>query len=53
MLTEILKAFIVGGAICAAGQLLIDFTRLTPARILTGLREALIIHVLTDNASFD
>ena len=36
MLTEILKAFIVGGAICAAGQLLIDFTRLTPARILTG-----------------
>ena len=36
MLTDILKAFLVGGAICAAGQLLIDFTKLTPARILTG-----------------
>ena len=33
---EILKAFLVGGAICAAGQLLIDYTKLTPARILTG-----------------
>ena len=31
-----LKAFLVGGALCAAGQLLIDFTKLTPARILTG-----------------
>ena len=29
-------AFCVGGAICAAGQLLIDLTGLTPARILTG-----------------
>lgn len=28
------KAFLVGGAICAIGQLLIDKTRLTPARIL-------------------
>ncbi|MBR3971983.1 MAG: SpoVA/SpoVAEb family sporulation membrane protein [Ruminococcus sp.] len=33
---EYLKAFLVGGAICAAAQLLIDFTKLTPARILTG-----------------
>ncbi len=33
---EILKAFIVGGIICAVGQLLIDYTKLTPARILTG-----------------
>ena len=33
---ELLRAFLVGGAICAAGQLLIDFTKLTPARILTG-----------------
>ena len=32
---EYLKAFIVGGAICAIGQILIDRTRLTPARILT------------------
>lgn len=29
-----LKAFIVGGLICVIGQLLIDYTRLTPARIL-------------------
>jgi len=35
MLTDILKAFIVGGAICAIGQILIDRTGLTPARILT------------------
>lgn len=27
-------AFLVGGAICLCGQLLIDFTKLTPARIL-------------------
>ena len=32
---EYLKAFAVGGAICAVGQLLIDRTKLTPARILT------------------
>ena len=31
-----LWAFVVGGAICAAGQLLVDLTNLTPARILTG-----------------
>ncbi len=29
-----LKAFIVGGIICVVGQLLIDLTKLTPARIL-------------------
>ena len=29
-----LKAFIVGGLICVIGQLLIDYTKLTPARIL-------------------
>ena len=29
-------AFVVGGAICVIGQLFIDYTRLTPARILTG-----------------
>ncbi|MBE6850044.1 MAG: stage V sporulation protein AE [Ruminococcus sp.] len=32
---EFLKAFLVGGAICAVGQVLIDYTKLTPARILT------------------
>ena len=31
---NILKAFLVGGLICVVGQLLIDFTRLTPAKIL-------------------
>ena len=31
---EYLKAFIVGGIICLIGQLLIDKTKLTPARIL-------------------
>ena len=36
MIYDIVKAFIVGGLICAVGQLLIDFTKLTPARILTG-----------------
>ena len=30
-----LYAFLVGGILCAIGQLLIDFTKLTPARILT------------------
>ena len=28
-------AFIVGGVLCAIGQILIDYTKLTPARILT------------------
>jgi len=32
----ILKAAAVGGAICVVGQLLIDYTKLTPARILVG-----------------
>lgn len=31
-----LWAFIIGGIICAIGQILIDYTKLTPARILTG-----------------
>ena len=31
---EYLKASLVGGAICLIGQLLIDKTKLTPARIL-------------------
>lgn len=34
MFIAYLKTFIVGGAICLIGQLLIDFTKLTPARIL-------------------
>ena len=31
---EYLKAFLVGGLLCAIGQILIDKTKLTPARIL-------------------
>lgn len=32
---EYLKAFLCGGVLCIIGQLLIDKTKLTPARILT------------------
>ena len=31
---QYLKAFLIGGLLCLAGQILIDKTRLTPARIL-------------------
>lgn len=31
---DCLKAFLVGGLICSVGQVLIDYTKLTPARIL-------------------
>ncbi len=34
ILTDILKAFLTGGIICVIGQLLIDYTKLTPAKIL-------------------
>ncbi len=33
---SLVKAFVVGGAFCAVGQILIDCTALTPARILVG-----------------
>ena len=32
---DYLWAFIIGGLLCAIGQVLIDLTKLTPARILT------------------
>lgn len=35
MLIPYLKAFLVGGSLCLIGQILIDKTKLTPARILT------------------
>lgn len=35
LLFDCFKAFAVGGMFCVIGQLLIDYTRLTPARILT------------------
>ena len=31
---EYVRAFVVGGLFCAVGQVLIDLTKLTPARIL-------------------
>ncbi len=31
---QFLWAFIIGGILCAIGQVLIDYTKLTPARIL-------------------
>lgn len=34
MVLMLIKAFIIGGAICVVGQLLIDITKFTPARIL-------------------
>lgn len=34
MLISYVKSFLVGGMICLIGQLLIDYTKLTPARIL-------------------
>ncbi|MDO4282901.1 MAG: stage V sporulation protein AE [Clostridia bacterium] len=34
ILIEYLKVFITGGIICAIGQILIDKTKITPARIL-------------------
>lgn len=33
---DCVRAFVVGGLICVIGQILIDRTKLTPARILTG-----------------
>ena len=33
---EYIKAFLVGGTFCLIGQILIDKTKLTPARILVG-----------------
>lgn len=36
MLWNLIKAFAVGGAICAVGQVLVLKTKITPARILVG-----------------
>lgn len=34
MFMNYIWAFVIGGLFCAAGQVLIDYTKLTPARIL-------------------
>ena len=36
LMLALVRAFLTGGFLCAAAQILIDRTRLTPARILTG-----------------
>ena len=36
ILLKLIWAFLIGGALCVIAQLLIDKTRLTPARILVG-----------------
>ena len=38
-----IKAFLVGGLICSIGQILIDKTKMTPARILVSYVVAGII----------
>lgn len=43
MLMEYVNAFWVGGLICVIGQILIDKTKLTPARILTSFVVAGVI----------
>lgn len=40
---EYVKAFVCGGALCVIAQILIDKTKLTPARILTGYVTAGVI----------
>ncbi len=40
---QCIKAFLVGGSICLVGQMLIDYTKLTPARILVGFVVAGVI----------
>ena len=41
---EFVKAFLIGGLLCVIGQLLIDFTKLTPARILVSYVTAGVVH---------
>ncbi len=44
---DYVKSFIVGGLICVIGQILIDKTKLTPARILvTFVVAGVVLHVI-------
>ena len=43
LLLDCLKAFLVGGFICLIGQILIDYTKLTPARIFVSFVVAGVI----------
>ncbi|MDR0952046.1 MAG: stage V sporulation protein AE [Oscillospiraceae bacterium] len=50
---SLLKAFLAGGLICAIGQILLDKTKLTPARILTSFVVAgVVLHGLGVYAPF-
>ena len=49
LFVECLKAFLVGGLICTIGQVLIDYTRLTPARILVAF---VVLGVVLTGAGF-
>lgn len=49
MFLDCIKAFLVGGVICSLGQLLLDRTGLTPARILSG---CVILGVLLSAVGF-
>lgn len=40
---QFVNAFLVGGTLCLIGQILIDKTKLTPARILTGYAVAGVV----------
>ena len=40
---EYVKAFVIGGLICVVGQLLIDYTKLTPAKILVAFVTAGVV----------
>lgn len=40
---NLLKAFVIGGLFCVVGQIFIDYTKLTPARILVSFVVAGVI----------
>ena len=46
---DYIKAFLVGGLLCVLGQILIDKTKLTPARILVGY---VVLGVILDALGF-
>lgn len=46
---DYVKAFLIGGTLCLIGQLLIDKTKLTPARILVGY---VVVGVLLSGIGF-
>ena len=43
MITDYIWAFIIGGLFCAVGEVLIDYTKLTPARILVAFGVAGVV----------